>query len=83
MNIQSFHPDENNLARVQARFYEVADARGVPREEAVIAAMVLWIGSDATTWVTDEEWRELAPELERIRARGRARSESTGKEPGL
>jgi hypothetical protein len=83
VKIQTIHPDERNLAKVQARFYEFAAARGVPPEEALISAMLLWIGSDTTTWVTDQEWAELSPELARIRQRNLSdEPPSSGIEPG-
>jgi len=84
MKIKTIHPDNRNLSKVTARFHEFADTRGVPHDEALIAAMLLWIGADATTWVTDEEWAELAPQLERIRARNPAADQtprSSDKEP--
>lgn len=86
MKLTTIHPDNRNLAAVTARFHKFADARGIPPEDAVIAAMLLWMGADSTTWVSPEEWAELAPELERIRARNRARDSdpgagSSGREP--
>ncbi len=84
MRITTSHPDERIFAKVLERFYQAADARLIPREDAMIQAMLLWLGSDAKTeWLTDEEWGLLAPELERIRRESAPRSDtpSTGKEP--
>lgn len=72
MKITTLHPDEDSFGKVLERFNKAADAREIPREQAMIAAMLLWLGSDATTWVSDAEWLELSPELERIRSRDRA-----------
>jgi hypothetical protein len=84
MKINTIYPDNKNFAKVLERFRKFADDRGVPHEDAMIEAFDLWMGSDSTTWVTDQEWRELAPELERIRARNRAaEDESSGRGPGL
>jgi hypothetical protein len=79
MKITTIYPDDKSFPKVLERFNQAADARGVPREDAMIAAMLLWLGAESTTWVTDEEWRELAPALERMRARNRP----SGPDPGL
>lgn len=81
MKIKTIHPDNHNLAKVTERFRAFADTRRIPYDEAQIEAMLLWIGSDATTWLTPEEWAELAPELERIQARNPPSPGSSGKEP--
>lgn len=88
MKINAIYPDDKSFKKVLDRFYKAADDRGVPREDAMIAAMLLWLGWDSTTWVTDQEWKELAPELERIRARNGPPEPAIGpassdKEPGL
>jgi succinate dehydrogenase/fumarate reductase flavoprotein subunit len=83
MKINTIYPDDRTFAKVLERFRKFADERGVPHEDAMIEAMQMWMGADATMWVTNEEWEELAPELERIRARTRRAldSESSDKEP--
>ncbi len=63
-------PDAQNLAKVLERFREVAAARGVVYEEALRQALLAWVDNDPTVeHVTEQEWSELAPVLERIRQR--------------
>jgi hypothetical protein len=69
MKIRTLFPDDKSFSKILERFHSAADERGIPYEDVAVEAMHLWLGSDATTWVTPEEWAELALELERIRAR--------------
>ena len=55
MKINATFPDDKSFPKLLERFRVAAKARGVPYDDALIAATLLWLGADATTWVTEEE----------------------------
>ena len=87
MKIQLIFTDEKDLAKVEKRFREVALTHGIGYNEALRQALLFWLhmvpaSSDFMLEVTDEEWRELRPQVERIRARrGSAGPQSSDEGP--
>jgi hypothetical protein len=77
VKIKFIFSDEKDLHKVEQRFYAVAEAHGLSRDEALREALLFWLhmvpeGSDFTLDVTDAEWKELRPEIARVRERHRA-----------
>lgn len=66
-------PDEQDLRKVEERFWQVADERGISRSEAMRQALLIWLRTwgESMVEVTDAEWQALAPELERLRKAAR------------
>lgn len=77
MKIKFIFSDEKDLRKVEQRFYAVAEAHGLTKDEALREALLFWLhmvpeGSDFTLEVTDAEWKELRPVIALIRERHRA-----------
>lgn len=71
MKIRLTYPDEKDLKAVEARAHEIGDAHDIPRLEVRRQALLAWIHSwgmnERTIEVSEEEWRQLLPVLDRLR----------------
>ena len=72
MKIRIILSDERDVRAVERRFYAVAEAYGIPPDEARREAMLFWLhmlppSSDFTLELTDAEWKELRPMVAAIR----------------
>ena len=87
MKIRIVLEDEKDVRKVEQRFYAVAEAYGIPPEEARREAMLFWLhmvppSSDFTLELTDAEWRELRPAIAAIRGKHAGASpQSSHEEP--